>query len=237
MAVTRTTTMAEFVRQLLQQVRAAGITVRYTLLDRGFYSVEVIRYLQRARAAFLIPVIGRGRSVKHSLDLSGANVFKQRKVRLEPVHADGRKEEQGHSAGLYQVPELAWGARPVSSGGLGRRLLGPQSEAVRLSGTSVPDRLRDRDQRSSDESVPDPDDVQAIRGAVTPQGDRVLAAQTVGMAASHGPLEAAAWWVRASTEESVFGDDAAWLFAVAVMRYGLVDSASSDREIVNMFVS
>jgi IS4 transposase len=80
MAATRKTTMAEVVRELLRQVRAAGIKVRYAVLDRGFYSVEVIRYLQRARTPFVMPVVGRGRSVKHPLGPSGSNVFKQCKV-------------------------------------------------------------------------------------------------------------------------------------------------------------
>jgi Transposase DDE domain len=80
MAVTRSTTLAQVVRELLQQVRAAGIKVRYTVLDREFYSVEVIGYLQRARTPFLMPVIGRGRSAKHPLGPSGSNVFKQCKV-------------------------------------------------------------------------------------------------------------------------------------------------------------
>ena len=80
MAATRKTTMTEVARELLQQVRAAGIKVRYTVLDRGFYSVEVIRYLQRARTPFLMPVVGRGRSVKHPLGPSGSNIFKQCKV-------------------------------------------------------------------------------------------------------------------------------------------------------------
>lgn len=80
MAGTRKTTMAEVVRELLRQVRAAGIKVRYTALDRGFYSVEVIRYLQQARTPFLMPVVGRGRSVEHLLGPSGSNVFKQCKV-------------------------------------------------------------------------------------------------------------------------------------------------------------
>jgi Transposase DDE domain len=80
MAATRKTTMAEVVRELLRRVRAAGIEVRYTVLDREFYSVEVIRYLQRARAPFLMPMVGRGRSAKHPLGPSGSNVFKRCKV-------------------------------------------------------------------------------------------------------------------------------------------------------------
>ena len=79
-AATKSTTMAEIVRELLKQVRAAGIKVRFTVLDRGFYSVEVIRYLQHARTPFLMPVVGHGRSVKDPLGPTGSNVFKQYKT-------------------------------------------------------------------------------------------------------------------------------------------------------------
>jgi putative transposase len=51
----------DVVRDLLRQVRQAGVKVRLLLLDRGFYSVGVIRYLQAARCPFLMPAIRRGR--------------------------------------------------------------------------------------------------------------------------------------------------------------------------------
>lgn len=77
-AVIRSTTMEQVVRELLKQVRAGGIKVRYVVLDKGFYSVEVIRYLQHARVPFLMPMICHGRSAKHPLGPSGSNVLKQR---------------------------------------------------------------------------------------------------------------------------------------------------------------
>nr|WP_237722732.1 hypothetical protein [Singulisphaera acidiphila] len=75
-AVTRDMTMADVVRELLTQVRAAGVKVRYTALDREFSSVEVIRYLQQARVPFLMPVVGRGCKADHPRGPSGTNVFK-----------------------------------------------------------------------------------------------------------------------------------------------------------------
>ena len=45
------------------------------LLDRGFYSVGVIRYLQAARYPFLMPVVCRGRKVEHPKGPSGTRVF------------------------------------------------------------------------------------------------------------------------------------------------------------------
>jgi Transposase DDE domain len=55
------TAMAEVLRRLLARVRASGIRPQLLLLDRGFYSVEVVRYLQAARVPFLMPAVLRGR--------------------------------------------------------------------------------------------------------------------------------------------------------------------------------
>ena len=76
-AATRSTTMADLARELLQHVRAAGIKVRYLVLDRAFYSVAVVRYLQAARTPFLMPVVCHGRPADHPLGPSGSNVFKR----------------------------------------------------------------------------------------------------------------------------------------------------------------
>jgi putative transposase len=51
----------DVVQRLLQQASRIGVKPRYLLLDRGFYNVEVVRYLQAARYPFLMPVARRGR--------------------------------------------------------------------------------------------------------------------------------------------------------------------------------
>ena len=79
MAVTRKPTMEDVTKELLRQVRKAGIHVRFLVLDRGFYSVAVIRYLQAARMPFLMPVVGHGRKPDHPLGPSGSQVFKAMK--------------------------------------------------------------------------------------------------------------------------------------------------------------
>jgi putative transposase len=53
--------MKEVLQRLLQQASWIGVKPRYLLLDRGFYSVEVVRYLQAAGYPFLMPVARRGR--------------------------------------------------------------------------------------------------------------------------------------------------------------------------------
>jgi hypothetical protein len=67
------------VKDLLQQVRRAGVRIGLVLLDRGFYSVAVIRYLQAARYPFVMPVIRRGRRPEHAEGASGTWAFTTRR--------------------------------------------------------------------------------------------------------------------------------------------------------------
>jgi hypothetical protein len=73
--VRRGEALANVVQRLLQQAARAGIRPRYVLLDRGFYQVGVVRYLQAARYPFLMPVVCRGRKVDHPQGPSGTRVF------------------------------------------------------------------------------------------------------------------------------------------------------------------
>jgi hypothetical protein len=56
--------MKVVVQRLLSIARQASVRPRLLLLDRGFYSIEVIRYLQAARVPFLMPAVARGRKPK-----------------------------------------------------------------------------------------------------------------------------------------------------------------------------
>jgi hypothetical protein len=71
--------MDQVLQRLLRQAAKAGIKPRRLLLDRGFYSVAVIRYLQRARYPFLMPAVIRGRKADHPKGPSGTRVFQLRK--------------------------------------------------------------------------------------------------------------------------------------------------------------
>ncbi|MBV8558226.1 MAG: transposase [Planctomycetaceae bacterium] len=74
-AVTKGEPLKGVLQRLLAQARAVGVNPRLVLLDRGFYSVEVIRYLQAARYPFLMPVVIRGRKAGHPQGPSGTRVF------------------------------------------------------------------------------------------------------------------------------------------------------------------
>jgi len=73
--VQRGEALADVVQRLLAQAAKAGVRPRYLLLDKGFCSVAVIRYLQAARYPFLMPLPLRGRKLDHPKGPSGSRVF------------------------------------------------------------------------------------------------------------------------------------------------------------------
>jgi hypothetical protein len=68
--------MKVVLQRLLHLAARAGVRPRYLLLDRGFYSVEVLRSLQAARYPFVMPGIGRGRKVDDPRGPSATNQFR-----------------------------------------------------------------------------------------------------------------------------------------------------------------
>jgi putative transposase len=85
--------MQVVVQRLLGLARKSGIRPKLLLLDRGFYSVGVIRYLQAARVPFLMPAIARGRKPTKDRPASGISAFQLRKKGGWGEHTlrDGRK--------------------------------------------------------------------------------------------------------------------------------------------------
>ena len=74
-AVAKGEPLKEVVQRLLKQARSVGVRPRLLLLDRGFYGVDVIRYLQAARYPFLMPVVIRGRKADDPRGPGGTRVF------------------------------------------------------------------------------------------------------------------------------------------------------------------
>lgn len=103
--VTRSELLKEVLQELLALVRKAGLKPGLVLLDRGFYSVAVIRYLQQARQPFLMPVVGHGRKADHPLGPSGSNVFKAEKKSGWFHHTlrDGKKNKATVSIGVKRA--------------------------------------------------------------------------------------------------------------------------------------
>jgi hypothetical protein len=67
--------METVLQRLLHQAARVGVRPCLWLLDRGSFSVGVIRYLQAARHPFRMPVICRGRKRDDPRGPSGTNVF------------------------------------------------------------------------------------------------------------------------------------------------------------------
>jgi putative transposase len=67
--------LKETLQRLLKQVRSLGVKIRFLLLDREFYSVNVIRYLQASRTPFLMPVAHRGRKPADPTKAKGTRRF------------------------------------------------------------------------------------------------------------------------------------------------------------------
>jgi putative transposase len=99
----------EVVGDLLRQVRRVGVKVRCLLLDRGFYSVAVIRYLQAARCPFLMPAIRRGRKPDDPQGPSGTWALTTRKcsgwARYTLEDKGGRRATVTMAICCYRLPE------------------------------------------------------------------------------------------------------------------------------------
>jgi hypothetical protein len=74
-AVGRSEPLPDILKRLLRTAAQAGVRPRYLLLDRGFCSVDVVRYLQAARHAWLMPLTLRGRKPEHPKGVSGSRRF------------------------------------------------------------------------------------------------------------------------------------------------------------------
>jgi hypothetical protein len=202
-AVTKGEPLKEVVQRLLKQARSVGVRTRLLLLDRGFYSVEVIRYLQAARYPFRMPVVVRGRKGDHPRGPSGTRVFALMKrggwfeytltsgakrtatvsICVACRNYRGKWKQHGRQALVY----ACWGVTGHSCARVRetyRSRFGIES--------SYPVAVRDRVELPADEPGPWPDVDAASGAAAVVRGDRAGAPQRVGVAPFRGPVGAAA---------------------------------------------
>jgi putative transposase len=122
--------MKPIVQRLLALIRKTCVRPGLLLLDRGFYSIDVIRYLQQARVPFLMPAVGRGRKPKEGEPLTGIRAFQKWKVSGWDQHTlragkakatvsicvhcgnhRGKRKRRGRYAWVYAY----WGFKPGST--------------------------------------------------------------------------------------------------------------------------
>jgi len=128
--VTKGESLKDVIQRLLRQAARVGVRPRLLLLDRGFYSVAVVRYLQAARYPFLMPVVCHGRSPKQRGGPSGSYVFRTWKqsgwstytlsnakkqtatvsICVKCRNYRGERKRHGRQALIYAY----WGFRPPS---------------------------------------------------------------------------------------------------------------------------
>ena len=184
--------LKDVVQRLLRQAACVGVRPRLLLLDRGFYSVAVVRYLQQARYPFLMPVVCHGRSPRQPGGPTGSYVFRTWKTsgwsRYTLTEA-----KTGHTATVsigVQCRNRRRGARPSRPRSAGVRLLGLSAGVAGGGVHNVPVAVWDRDELSPDARGSHPDDDTAAGGAALVRGDRAGAEEPLGMAALRGPLAA-----------------------------------------------
>lgn len=91
--VRRHETMVTVLERLLEQIRGLDVKIRYILLDRAFFNVPVIEFLQAQQLPFLMPVMFRGRKPKKRRAATGLRAIKQRHAGWYKHTMKNRKRE------------------------------------------------------------------------------------------------------------------------------------------------
>ena len=90
--------MRRYVQRLLKIVRSRGVKIRFLLLDKGFFSVEVITYLKRAQLGFIIPAMARGRKPKGRKRATGLRAIRKKKNGYYRHTLTGKVSGKQHTA-------------------------------------------------------------------------------------------------------------------------------------------
>jgi putative transposase len=124
--------MQEVIKRLLRRCAQQQVKPELLLLDRGFWSVGVIRYLKAAHYPFLMPVIARGKKADRPGGPSGTRVYQywtkggfdeytlkesgtkgktaRVKIGVHVRYRQGRRGKRGKERLVYAY----WGWRPSS---------------------------------------------------------------------------------------------------------------------------
>jgi hypothetical protein len=84
-------------RRLLARIREIGLKIRCLLLDRAFFSVAVMGFLQQENLPFLMPIRFSGRRPKTGRKLTGLRAFKRKPAGWYAHTMKSGKQEVGFS--------------------------------------------------------------------------------------------------------------------------------------------
>lgn len=68
------------IARLLERVRSMGLRLKGLLLDRAFFNVATMKYLQAVRLPFVMPVVMRGRKPKSGRAARGLRAFRRQRA-------------------------------------------------------------------------------------------------------------------------------------------------------------
>jgi len=89
--------------RLLKCVARSGIKIKRLLLDRGFFNVALIKFLQARKIAFLMPVVFRGRKPRRGKPYTGLRAFlRQAAGWYKHTHSWGGQEATFHVCVAYK---------------------------------------------------------------------------------------------------------------------------------------
>jgi putative transposase len=146
LAVQQGDPLKDVLRRLLRRAAEAGVKPALLLLDRGFYSVDVIRYLQAARYPFLMPLLCRGRKAEHPKGAGGSRVYQYwKRSGWDRYTLRERERAVGHGVGRRPPPQSPWSPQKTRAGAVGLCVLGDQAEVGRLAERDLPSPLWHRE--------------------------------------------------------------------------------------------
>lgn len=91
--VRRREAMVKVLRRLLEQIRKTGLKIRYLLMDRAFFNVPVMQFLQEENLPFLMPVMFRGRRSKKHRKATGLRAIRQKPAGWYRYTMKNRKQQ------------------------------------------------------------------------------------------------------------------------------------------------
>jgi hypothetical protein len=92
--------MKVVVQRLLEIVRKRKLKIKLVLLDKGFFNVAVLSYLKRARHAFIVPAVPRGRKPADPRKAKGLRALLGKRNGYYPHTLTGNIDGKQHSVEL-----------------------------------------------------------------------------------------------------------------------------------------
>lgn len=92
-SIRRNESKVTVLRRLVERIRTIGLKIKRVLLDREFFNVPVVQFLQGEELPFLMPVMFRGRKPKRGRKATGLRLIKQQSAGWHSHTMKNQKQE------------------------------------------------------------------------------------------------------------------------------------------------